>query len=55
VWKQSFLALYASGYSRENLLDFIDQGPEDLPNNSILIKQKKGFASGTLKDKNYKK
>jgi O-antigen ligase len=42
-WKQAALALQSSGYNRKNLLAFMDQGLKVLPNDSILLRQKKDF------------
>jgi O-antigen ligase/lipoprotein NlpI len=42
-WKQTAYVLQSSGYNRKNLLHFVDEGLKKLPNDSLLIRQKKDF------------
>jgi len=43
AWTLASLALQSSGYNRKNLLLFVDEGLKILPNDSILLRQKKDF------------
>lgn len=43
AWKDAALALQNAGYNRQKLHNFIDEGLKQLPNDSILVRQKKDF------------